>query len=287
MIDASGAPPRPESNSAWQRFWFVNNPQEGSLQAVRIGLSAIAIWYFASHWSDIGQWFSSEGLLATEQLGRLIEAEGLVEQFKYWLSPLYWLESTAGLRAFLVVGMALAVAAGTVRRTRIPSVLLWLWCVWLANRSLVIAGPEELTLVFGLAYVAIASPNNPRHWTTASAKRLLQVHTTMLIGFSGLTMLSSIVWWDGTGSMAVAAPIGRRLLDLTSLLSNLWVQSLLTHVIVFTAILAPIALWFRPTRRPALIALLIWCLLMALLSSQWMYMATVAVLLQTFSPQRV
>lgn len=268
--------------SAWQRFWFCSEPQASSLQAVRVGLSLIAAWYFASHWLDVGLWFSGPGVLATETLGQFFEAGDMVETAKWRLSPVYWLNSATALRAYLVIGILLAIAASTLNRTRVPAVLLWLWCVWLANRSLLISGPEELVLVFGLAYLAIASPIDPLHWSTAMARRLLQVHTAMWIAITGLTMLSSTIWWDGTGSIAVAAPTGRRLMDLTDILSNPWLHEPLTHALVMTAILAPIAIWFRPMRKPALVALLAWTLVVGMLTSQWMYLLTIAVLLQAF-----
>lgn len=270
--------------SPWHRFWFRSESEAGSLRVVRVGLSLVAAWYFASHWNDVGLWFSSDGVLATDRLGRFLEAGDAVEITKWRLSPVYLIDSLTALRGYLVVGILLAIASAVLHTTRMASVLLWLWCVWLANRSLLIAGPEEIVLVFGLAYLAIASPVDPFHWTTALARRLIQVHTTLLIGVTGLAMLSSSIWWDGAGSIAVAAPIGRRLLDLTEVLSSRWLQEPLTHALAFTAILAPIAIWIRPCRRGALIGLLVWTFVVALLSSQWMYLLTVAILLQTFRP---
>ncbi|MGV3483677.1 MAG: hypothetical protein ACO1RT_04590, partial [Planctomycetaceae bacterium] len=263
MTDSTLAAAQSTAVSAWDRFWFYSEHGATSLQVVRIGLSLIAAWYFLSHWADIGLWFAGDGILATEQLGRLIEAEDLVDQYKWRLSPLYWVESTVLLRIYLAIGVLLAIAACVLHTTRAAAVLLWLWCVWLANRSLVISGPEELALVFGLAYIAIASPENPFHWATALARRLIQVHTTLLVVITGLTMLASMIWWDGSGSLSLAAPVGRRMLDVTGMLESLWLQDLVTHLLVLTAILAPIAIWVKRTRRAAQAVLLVWLLLVA------------------------
>ena len=54
------------------------------------------------------------------------------------------------------------------------------------------------------------------------------MHTTLLIMVTGLTMLASMIWWDGTGSLSVAAPVGRRMLDVTGPLGSLWLQDLVT-----------------------------------------------------------
>ncbi len=282
MTEGLSSPRATEAISPWQRFWFTADPDAGALRVVRVGLSVAAAWYFASHWSDVGLWLGSDGALATDQLAQFIAAGDVADAAQWRWSPLYMTGSVFVLRLYLLVGVMLAVLAGWVQSSRVPSVMLWLWCVWLANRSLLISGPEELALVFGLAYLAIASPRDERHWTTAFARRLIQVHTTLLIGITGLTMLSANIWWDGTGSFAVAAPKGRRLIDFTDLLTAPWFHEPVTHAIVLTAILAPVAIWLRPTRWPACVTLLVWLVVLGLLSSQWLYVVSIAVLLQSF-----
>ena len=276
----------------WQRFWFIAEPGASSLLPVRIGLSLIAAWYFASHWIDAGKWFCEGGMLETKRLGEFLDAGDLGDAAKWRLSPLYLTSSMIVLRAYLLCGIALSVAAVMIRGSRLPAVLLWVWCIWLANRSLLIAGPEELALCFGLAYLTIpkpmdiANPSDRGHWTEALTRRLLQVHSVMLLALTGLTMLSSKVWWDGTGSISIAAPIGRRVFDLTNLLTSPWVHESISHGIVFVAIAASILIWIPATRFAAYLSLMIWCVVLALLSSQFMYLATVAILLQCFRPEK-
>lgn len=273
-----------DAATSWTSFWFGAREPKKALGVLRIGLAVISCWYFLSHFADAGKWFSSEGLLATSTLSQFFAAANLSDDAWWRISPLYLVDSAVVLRAYLVFGIVLAVSSVIVKSSRIPALLLWLWCVWLANRSLMISGPEELALCFGLAYLAIASAPRFQHWTDSLALRLTQVHSLALIGFTGLTMLSSSVWWDGTGSVAAAAPTGRRTFDLTEILSSSWLHESLTHALVLTAIIAPVFIWFRKTQMAAYVALMVWCAIVALLTSQWMYLATVAVLLQCTGP---
>ena len=320
VSDASVNTDQPLLSSPWLKFWFHAEPGIQSLVGIRAGLSLIACWYFASHWVDAGTWFSVDGILATERLGDFLDAGDLADDAKWRVSPLYLLSSTTALRCYLAIGIMLAIAAVMIRTSRAPAILLWLWCLWLANRSLLIAGPEELALVFGLAYLTIPKPNDtrlcfkrgltpsgkarnttkndlppkgqtpfktePSHWTHALARRLLQVHMALLLAATGLTMLASKIWWDGTGSVSIAAPIGRRVFDFTDLLTSPWIHESLTHAIVVVPIAASIMVWLPATRLHAYLAAMIWCVVLALLSSQWMYLATIVVLLQCFNTKR-
>lgn len=270
------------STSDWTQFWFCTADRQGALRTVRIGMAAMACWYFASHWADIGLWLGGDGILANQSLARFLRDADLGDLVRWRLSPLYWVDSTAVLRGYLLVGMGLAVATAVIRQTRAVQVALWLMVVWLANRTLMLAGLEELVLVFGLGYLAVAPADDAAHWSGSVAMRLLQLHVAFLIAITGLTMLSSLIWWDGSGVMAVVAPVENRYIDWVDQLGAPWVQELLTHAIVGVAIIAPVLLWTEKTRRGACIAATLWCVVLGLLSSQLLYFASLAVLLQVF-----
>jgi len=270
------------ATTGWTRFWFCTAAAQEPLRVVRIGMAAMAVWFFASHWADIGLWLGGDGILASESLARFLSDAGLGDLVRWRLSPLYWIDSAALLRGYLIVGMALAVASAIVRQSRAVQIGLWLAVLWLANRSLMLAGLEELVLVFGLGYLAIAPADDAAHWSGSLALRLLQLHVSFLIAVTGLTMLSSLIWWDGSGVMAVVAPVENRYIDWVNRLGTPWVHELLTHAIVIVAIVAPVLLWTAATRRAACVAATLWCVVLALLSSQLLYFASLAVLLQVF-----
>lgn len=266
----------------WTQFWFCTAAAQEPLRIIRIGMAAMAFWFFASHWADIGLWLAGDGILASESLARFLSDAGLGDLVRWRLSPLYWIDSAALLRGYLIVGMALAVASMFVRQTRAVQVALWLVVLWLANRSLMLAGLEELVLVFGLGYLALAPTDDAAHWSGSLALRLLQLHVSFLIAITGLTMLSSLIWWDGSGVMALVAPVENRYIDWVDRLGTPWVHELLTHAIVSVAIVAPVLLWTAGTRRVACAAATLWCVALGLLSSQLLYFASLVVLLQVF-----
>jgi hypothetical protein len=280
-IDSEVTHSAARDHQGWNRFWFCAAGAQQPLRIVRTGMAAMAFWYFASHWADIGTWLGGEGILASASLARFLNDADLGGDVRWRLSPLYWVDSPLLLRGYLLLGMLLAVASVIKIRTRAISIALWLAVVWLANRTMMLAGLEELALCFGLAYLAIAPADDSLHWTGSLALRLIQLHVSLLIGVTGLTMLSSLIWWDGSGVLAVIAPVENRYIDWAGRLSPP-VYELLTHGIVAIALVVPIFLWFAGTRRAARVAAVLWSVVLGVLSSQLLYFITVAVLLQSF-----
>jgi len=270
------------------RFLFHRDPLDASLFIIRIGLCLLAFWFFVSHWNDSPIWFGENGIASQQTLSNFFDTADMAGEAAWYLSPLYWTTSTTVIRAYLIAGMALAIAAA-LYPSRLLSVPLWLACVGLANRGFLIAGTEDALLCSGLAYLAIARPLDcqfrtvtQEHWCTVLSRRMFQVHVTVLLIITGWSMLSSPIWWDGTASISIAAPTGRRLLDVTSWVSSPWIHEPLTHAILLTTLAAPLMLWVPKTRSFAVIAVVIWCVTLAILSSQWLYLSTLAVCVQSF-----
>jgi len=274
----------------WNSFWFESPESSRSLKTVRIGICVVAVWYFASHWGDVALWFGDAGVLSADTVSGFVAAANVSAETAWRWSPLYLTGSPSLLRAYLVVGVVLAIIAAIYSRSRVPMVMLWLWCVWLANRSLLIAGNEDTLLCSSLAYLCLAAPSPALtdsatrwNWLSSLSRRMIQVHVSLLIGMIGLASLSSAIWWDGTGSVAMAAPVGRRLLDVTTWLSSPAVHESITHTLIMAAVAGPVLLWVRQTRAAAMVSLVAWCVVVGLLSSQWMFVTTIAVMLQSFS----
>lgn len=274
------------SASPWNRYWFADVAWGDSLGVVKIGLALTAFLYFASHWSDIGFWFGGDGVLSAGSVGGFLIDADLGSSVGWRLSPLYWIDSPMILRGYLLVGMGLAVASGWVTQTRAVSVVLWLWVVWLANRSLLVSGLEDLVLAWGLGYLAIAPASKAGRpaWCGSLARRLIQLHVSFLILATGLTMLSSLAWWDGTGVMAIVAPVELRTIRWATILSEPWLHEPLSHAVLIAALVSPILLWIAPTQKIGWGVATGWCVVLGLLSSHWIYFASVGVLVQSFRP---
>lgn len=273
-----------ELQDGWERFWFT--PQRtASLRIVRLGLGVVAALYFASHWADIGHWFGSDGLLSTERLGQLVRSTGAA---RWNITPLYWIESTAGLRAVLIVGMAasLAMAAGVGGRWAVAAV--WLSLISVIARCWVIAGIAEIPLSFGVGILLIAAGARwgdagiDRSWTTGLARRLLEVHAAALVAMAALAQLAAEIWWDGTGVVHLVLRPDGPAWDFSSLVSSPLTAGALTHAIVWLPIVAVPMLWVSRTRRGAAVAIIVHAAAIGVLSGQMLYGAAVAVLVSVF-----
>lgn len=275
------------TRSAWNRFWFGEAGTGEILRRVRIGMSVVAILYFGSHWSDIARWFSSEGLLSSESLGQFLIDSQLGEAVRWRLSPLHWIESPWILKAYLLVGIGLAAAWPWITTTRAVGVALWLAVLGLANRSFLISGLEEVLLVWGLGYLAIAPADGSDHWTGSLALRLIQVHLSLWLAVTGLTMLTAPAWWDGTGLMALAAPIEDRRFDWTESLSRAWLLEGLTHAVVLGALAAPLLLWVKATRWYGFAIATLWGIVLGMITNQLLLFSGLVILLGAFLPTRL
>ncbi|WP_164100881.1 hypothetical protein [Candidatus Laterigemmans baculatus] len=281
----------------WERFWFT--PESlASLRFVRIGLGVLAACYFATHWADVGYWFGSEGLLSTEQLSRLSQSSEVAGAGRWHLTPLYWIESTLGLRVVLGFGIAasLLLAAGIGGWG--VAALTWLILLAVVARAWVIAGLAEVPLVVGLFGLAIAASGvgvrqrwEGRRWSGGGfARRLLEIHIAAIVGFTALTQLAAETWWNGEGALQLVLPQDGPTLELASLGNSQLLTAALTHLIVWLPIVAVPLLWLpgRGTanpprlRRIAAGALIAHALVLGVLSGHLLYEAANAVLLSLF-----
>lgn len=280
--------------TAWAEFWFSMPTRPNSLVWVQFAIGCLSAWYFASHFQDAGFWFGAGGILSPSQVAGFLQDADLYDDVAWQWSPLFLTSNTLVIRAFLAVATSMSILAAIVpvisarSATKIGSHLqatakwlwlgIWLSVVWLANRSLLISGTEEVALSAAAGYLAIFQWPMGR----SIATRLLQIHACLLMGIGGLQMLAWPEWWDGTGSVAVAAPTGRRFLHLADSISEPIIHEPLTHLLVLLALAIPILIWTRRLRATAMWAAIGWCGVMSLLSSQWIYLPTLAAMFLAF-----
>ncbi len=294
----SNPTPIPQNQTAdqgsWIEFWFGCSASSSSLIPVQLVVGCISAWFFASHFQDAAFWFGPGGILSPQQVAGFLQDADLSDAVAWQWSPLYLTDNVFLIRVFLALGTCLAILAVvlTLVTARKPIHIgsgvglaekwlwlgIWLSVVWLANRSLLISGTEEIALSAATGYLALAQ----WHVGRPVARRLLQVHACLLMGMGGLQMLASEEWWDGTGSVAVAAPTGRRFPNLADAISEPGFHDPLTHLLVLIALGAPILIWTGRFRAVALWSAIGWCGVMSLLSSQWIYLPTLAAMFLAF-----
>lgn len=278
----SKRPTNSESLSGWDWFWFAPAPV-ARVAKIRSALAVIAFLYFASHWTHIGFWFADDGVLSREIFARVVAATESASEARWRFSPLFLTGSVGLMRAYLGIGMALALVVAVGRGGRWTAVGLWIVFLGLANRATAIAGLVELPLAFGLAYTAIA-PNtgwgtHARDWTAGFAMRLLQTHTSFWLLAVLLSQIAGLAWWNGTAAFGLAAPISERLFDLAGLLDNPIIGGGVTHLLVLLPIVGLPLAWIPASNKYGVAILIGWWVLLGLLSAQLMYAATVITLI--------
>jgi hypothetical protein len=273
--------------AGWEKLWFTT-ASPLPVARLRIAIGLIALAYFLSWTADLSRLFSAEGLLppgATQQL--LHErADGRIH---YHISPLFSIDSAAGLYAYHGIAIVAAILLTLGVFSRISCLLTLLAVLMHVHRAPMLTGPLETVLVFLLLYLLIgpsgaalsvdgwrrADRGPAPSWTANVSLRLMQVHLAGFIFLVACAMLGSPFWWNGTALWSLEAQELSRPLDLAWLrnfpkLMNGW-----THLFVLINLLFPILVWNR-LLRPLVVTLgiMAWALMIPL-TGQVLYVAAV------------
>jgi hypothetical protein len=253
---------------AWNGWWFT--PRDAAhLCLLRIALGAMVAYWLATLTPDLILLFGPGGLVPRAvvlELMRLAEPAHPGQ-----LSLLLWLESPGGL--WTVHGLAIVAAvlftAGVF--TRVTSVLTLVVFLTYVHRAPMITGIVEWVLAFGLFYLCFApagrccsidawwhATDGGRSGPSLSANittRLLQVHTAVVYGMMGITMLASPnqTWWYGEAVWYLIARPESRLVDLTWLADHVNLINFWSHWVVFYELAFAVLIWNR-WARPLLLA---------------------------------
>jgi hypothetical protein len=101
------------------------------------------------------------------------------------------------------------------------------------------------------------------------------------------TTLGGRVWFNGLGAYALAAPSPDRTIDWTNtILLHPLVHESLTHLMVASLPIGLLLSWITRTHRLGKAILLLWCLIVALLGSHWLYAMTLAIMVTTIDPNQ-
>ena len=294
----------------WDAFWFSPDWIVRAAR-LRVLLCLLAAAYFISSWSDIRFWYTGQGPLSPSRVASFLQSSGLQAEARWIVSPLFWFDSLWMYQTWLVASVALAVIVAAGRGGRAPAWLLWASVVAWANRSMFLSGIAETLLSLGMFATAIAPPvpakkllpvggplkgrradpgidaDSVRHWSAGFAIRLLAVQATLFVIATVCSMLAGPVWWNGYGAYAIAAPVQDRTIDWTqTLLVSGIVHETLTHLLVVMLPIGAVLAWRRGTWWLGQAMISLWCLVIALLSSHWLYAGTLAVMSLAMGRQR-
>lgn len=224
--------------------------------------------------------------------------------FDGWTTGTKWSESAVVYKAYLAIGIGLAifaamasVVAGLLRpgllrslvSGSLPVFVLWIWYVGWANRVTLLAGICEPVLSVSLAALAIApTVSSVPSWRVTLARRLLGVQTTLLGLATTALMLNANVWWNGTGAYVLAAAEEDRFLSLGELVVSRPV--LFEGLTVLLVVGLPLGLWLvrraAPWRSLGFGLWWLWCVTAGVLSAELLYVAVLAVLVLSIQPNR-
>lgn len=279
---------------AWEKFWFTPASPIW-LGRLRIAVALLAVAYFLSWTNHLSALLGRDGLLPPSMVQELFREQN---RHLYRFSPLYQIDSPAGLQAYQVLAVAVAVLFTAGVFTRVTSVATFVVFLTFVHRAPMLTGPLDTVLAMLLLYLAIGpsgevlsvdawlahqKARTPQAgWLANVSLRLIQVHTAGLLLLVACSSMASGAWWDGTAIWALEAQSLSRPFDWTSLrnwpkLVNGW-----THLFVVTNLLFPVLVWNRLLRPLVLtITAVVW-LLMIPLSGQVLYVLAVLTALAAF-----
>jgi len=257
----------------WNRFWMTPGDVL-PLCFLRVLVGAVALYHVLSFTPDLISWFAADGLMPRETVRQLAgdTARFYPSYFNLLTRPTeLWIAH--GLSAAVVLLFTLGLY------TRAASVGTFLVIVSYHHRAPAISGLIEPVLAMLVLYLCLAPVGRElsldrllgRHadskddgeanggraaWTATLARRLIQVHVSLIYFFMALVMLGwtgEVSWWNGRAMELIVRQPWSPLSGLGDV-AHVYVMNLWTHFIVWFSLVAAVLLWV-PLARPLLVAL--------------------------------
>jgi hypothetical protein len=245
---------------AWNRFFF-GLVSARPLGVFRIVYGLLMLSYLALMTVEFDHWYTGAGLLQGT------EAREAAEPLRF--SPLQYVQDPITPR--LVLGATFAAALGLTLgwRTRLMSVVLYLGLLSLYHRNVSSnGGPDAVPMILafymmlcpsGAAYSLDARREARRRGTAAErvvapwAQRLLQMQLCLIYFQSCVIKSGGGTWMDGTATHYVLFNREFNQFDLGWLGEYPLLVNLMTHGTLWIEFALAFWLWFRPTRRWAIL----------------------------------
>ncbi len=247
----------------WVDSELLKPTLSGAAAACRLSLGVACVVFFATWYSSLQNWISSDGPLNVDAARFLIldgvEGSGSA----YRISPLYWTESFAVQVSLLLIGTLLSLVLVSGFGGRIVPILVWLTMLCVLQRVSMIQSLGDVLLCSLVPYLAIDNgwltqrtrvgfADNEERWTTGLTIGLIRWHLLIWLSVSLGVHLSQDMWWNGDAIWNIAAngqsPIlwPKLIADqpwLSPLLGNAWLLlQLLTIVCIIVRKLRPLGI---------------------------------------------
>ncbi|MFN7731335.1 MAG: HTTM domain-containing protein [Pirellula sp.] len=243
------------------RFLF-ESPDPFIVPVLRIGFAVIVLIHTAVLWPDAERWFTDAGVLQSSTAQSIVGSHG-------W-SVLSWLPSNALTIQACLAAMGLSAVLMLLGVfSRVQSAAIWVWLVSFQNRNPFLNDGEDVVMRL-FAFFLIWMPLD-RGWSlirrrsalktssnvssTAWGLRLMQFEMAALYASTAICKWGGDTWHQGTATWYVARMgdnFGRWIPE-AWFDWPLFYRSTTWGALAIEAIL-PIALWFRWTRKWAILA---------------------------------
>lgn len=232
---------------------------------IRIGLGALVAINFLAAAPYVTLYWSEDGVLprAAAKMFRSQHALSLLDVLPTDTNVLWAAWTVALLQALLL-------AAGLWARLQAASVFVWLVSFNMRN-TLILDGEDTVfrLFTFMLIFMPMSEVWSLDAWRRRKrgsiapaardgwALRLMQLQVCLVVWSAGLEKLSGKAWWNGTAmhyvlhldDLATRFPVPDLLRE------SRWMVAAMTYGALWIELFAPILVWFRETRRGALLAL--------------------------------
>jgi Vitamin K-dependent gamma-carboxylase len=245
---------------AWNTFLF------GPISARPLGLfrivyGVLVLAYLGLAVAEFDLWYTGKGMLRAAEAR---EAAGPLR-----ISPLQYTDNPVIARAVLVATAAAALGLTLGWRTRVMSVLLYMGMLTLYHRNVMAnGGPDAVPFLLsfymmfcpsGAAYSLDARRTARKRGTDAEALvvpwgvRLLQMQICLLYFQSCVIKCQGPLWLNGTVVHYILFNREFGMFNMEWLAQHTLVINLMTHGAILFEFALAFWLWFRPTRRWAIL----------------------------------
>lgn len=247
---------------------FVHAPVDiRSVAAIRIGYASLMLLNVACWWPDLDRWFSETGVLPLEASRRIIDPNCLT-LFQVLPKDETTLHIAYGIFVAQLIGLLIGLFP------RIQAACCYVWLVSFQHRNcLLFEGEDTVFRIMGflLIFMPLGAAWSVHSWlrhrrgeTVPSTVdgwpvRLLQIEMTMLYFSSAWSKLLGQPWRDGTALyyvMRLDEYWGRFPIP-AFMTQTPWIVRGLTWSAMALEFAIPVLIWFAPTRRLALVLVLV------------------------------
>lgn len=254
---------------AWNRFLFAPVSAR-PLGLFRIAFGVLMVIYLLLMTVEFDYWYTDQGLLQGNEAREAARSlwNGQVEHLR--ISPLHFLHDPISPRVVWAIALASAVGLTVGWRTRTMSILFWLAFLSLYHRNPSSnGGPDAMPAIMsfyvmlcpcGAAYSIDAMREARRRGTEAEplitpwSLRLLQMQLCLVYFQSCVIKCDGGTWSDGTATHYVLFNREFGLFNLEWVAGYPLLINFMTHFALLAEFALAFWLWFRPTRRWAILA---------------------------------